>query len=73
MAYGDFKDLNRIIAADKVLCDKVLNIAKNKKYDGYQRGIASTINNLFDKKLQVETLRLQINLQLKMKLFLIKN
>ena len=35
MAYGDFKDLNRRTVADKVLRDKVLNIAKNPKYDGY--------------------------------------
>ena len=37
MAYGDFKDLNRRTAADKVLRDKAFNIAKDKKYDGYQR------------------------------------
>ena len=35
MAYGDFKDLNRRTAADKVLRDKVFNIAKNPKYDGH--------------------------------------
>ena len=26
------------------------NIAKNKKYDGYQRGLASTVYKFFDKK-----------------------
>ena len=30
MAYGDFKDLNRGAAADKVLRDKAFNIAKNQ-------------------------------------------
>ena len=35
MDYGDFKDLNRTTAADKVLCDKAFNIAKNPKNDGY--------------------------------------
>ena len=35
MAYGDFKDLNRRSAADKVLLDKAFNIAKNPTYDGY--------------------------------------
>ena len=35
MAYGDFKDLNRKKFADKVLRDKVFNIVKNPKYDGY--------------------------------------
>ena len=39
MAYGDFKDLARKTASDKVLRDKAFNIAKNSKYDGYQRGL----------------------------------
>ena len=30
--------------------DKVLNIAKNPKYDDYQRGLASMVNKFFDKK-----------------------
>ena len=49
MAYGDFKDLNRRTAADKVLRDKAFNIAKNPKYDGYQRGLASMLYKFFDK------------------------
>ena len=40
MIYGDFKDVSRGTASDKVLLDEVFNIAKNPKYDGYQRGIA---------------------------------
>ena len=36
MAYEDAKNLPRRTAADKVLCDKAFNIAKNPKYDGYQ-------------------------------------
>ena len=43
MAYGDFKDLERKIFSDKVLRDKVFNIAKNSKYDGYQRGLTSMV------------------------------
>ena len=50
MAYEDFKDLNRRTAADKVLCDKAFNIAKNPKYDGYQRGLASMVYKFFVKK-----------------------
>ena len=65
MTCRNFKDLNRRTAADKLLCNKAFNIAKNPKYDGYQRGLASMIYNFFDKKFLVE--------QLKMKLFLIKN
>ena len=37
MAYGDFKDLKRRTAADKVLHDKVFSIAKNPKHDRHQR------------------------------------
>ena len=48
MAYGDFKDLTKRIAADKVLRNKAFNIAKNPKYDGYQRGLASMVYKVFD-------------------------
>ena len=48
MAYGDFKDLNRRTAAVKMFCDKAFNIAKDPKYDGYQRGLASTVSKFFD-------------------------
>ena len=50
MAYGGFKDLNRRTAADEVLRHKAFNIAKNPKYDGYQRGLASMVYKSFDKK-----------------------
>ena len=49
MAYGDFKDLKRRTASDKILRDKAFNIAKNLKYDGYQRGLASMVYKFFDK------------------------
>ena len=50
MAYGDIKDLNRRIAANKALFDKAFNIAKNPKCDGYQRGLWPT--TFFIKKLR---------------------
>ena len=50
MVYGNFKDLERRTTSDKVLRDKALNIAKNPKYDGYQRGLASMVYKCFDKK-----------------------
>ena len=50
MTYGDFKDLGRREASDKVLRDKVLNIAKNPKCDGYQRDLAFMVYKCFDKK-----------------------
>ena len=45
MAYEDFKDLKRRTASDKSF-----NIAKNSKYDGYQRELASMVYTFFDKK-----------------------
>ena len=50
MAYGDFKDLARRTVSDKFLRDKAFNIAKDPKYDGYQRGLASMVFKFFDKK-----------------------
>ena len=50
MAYGVCKDIARRTASDKVLKDKAFNHAKNPKYAGYQRGIASMIYKFFDKK-----------------------
>ena len=43
-------DLRYIYKNDSVLRDKAFNIAKDRKYDGYQRGLASMIYKLFDKK-----------------------
>ena len=34
MAYGDFKDIKRRTASDKILRDKAFIIAENPKYDG---------------------------------------
>ena len=50
MAYGDFKDIARRTASNELLRDKVFNIAKNPKYDRYQRGLASMVYKFFDKK-----------------------
>ena len=47
MASENFKDLAKKTASDDVLRDKALNIAKNPKYDGYQRRIASMVYNFF--------------------------
>ena len=50
MAYGDFKDLAKRAAAGKVLRDKAFNIAKDPKYDRYQRGLASMVYEFSNKK-----------------------
>ena len=52
MAYGDFKDLAKRTAADKVLRDKAFKIASDQKYDGYQGGLTSMVYTFFDKKSQ---------------------
>ena len=49
MIYRDFKNLTRRTASDKILSDKAFNIAKNPKYDGYQRGLTWFINVLIKK------------------------
>ena len=43
MAYGNFKDLKRRTASDKVLRDEAFNIAKYPKFDGYSVGLASIV------------------------------
>ena len=50
MSYRDFKDFPGRTASDKVLRDKTFNIAKNPKYDGYQRVLASVLYNFLFKK-----------------------
>ena len=50
MTYGDCKHLTKRAVSDKVLRDKAFNIAKNPKYDEYQRGLASMVYKFFDKK-----------------------
>ena len=49
MAYGDFKDLTRRTASDKILRDKAFDFAKNLKCDEHQRGLASMVYRFFDK------------------------
>ena len=68
MAYGDFKDLTRRTASDKILRDKVFNIAKNLKYDRCQRELDSLVYKFLIKNPQVVVLIcVQINLLLIMK------
>ena len=49
-AYSDSKDLTKRTAADKILKNRAFNIAKDPKYDGYQRGLASMVYKFFDSK-----------------------
>ena len=46
MANGDFKELTRRTASNKIMRDKPFDIAKNPKYDGYQHGLVSMVEKL---------------------------
>ena len=49
-AYSDSKGLTKRTVADKILKNKAFDIAKDPKYDGYQRGLASMVYKFFDSK-----------------------
>ena len=49
-AYSDSKDLIKRTVADKIKKNKSFDIAKDPKYVGYQRGLASMVYKFFDKK-----------------------
>ena len=55
MAYEDYEDLTKGTIFDKILLQKAFNIAKNSKYDGYQRGFVSMVYQCFDKKIFYHT------------------
>ena len=50
MAYGKSKDLAKRTQSDEVLSGKAFKIVSDRKYDGYQRGLASMVYKIFDKK-----------------------
>ena len=45
----DFKDIARRTVSDNISRNKLINIAKNCKYDGYHWGITFRVYNFFDK------------------------
>ena len=61
MTYGDFKDLARRTASDKVLRDKAFNIANKPKYDGYQKGLAFMVYKFLIKSLKIMVLMIKLN------------
>ena len=50
MAYNKFKDLEKRTQSDIFLQNKAFKIASNPKYNGYERGLASMVYKVFDKK-----------------------
>ena len=51
--YNDSKDLAKRAISDKKLIDGAYEIARNHKYDGYLRALASMVYRFFDKKTPV--------------------
>ena len=45
MIYGDIKNLSKRTISDNVIREKIFNILKNPKCDGYQRGLVSMVSN----------------------------
>ena len=68
MASGDFKDLPRRTAPDKVLHDKAFNVSKISKYNGYQIGLASIVYRFFEKK-SIERQKKVLQLLIPFKIF----
>ena len=50
MAYGKSKDLVKRTQSDQVLRDKAFKITSDPKHDGDQRGLASMVYKIFDKR-----------------------
>ena len=57
MAYGDFKDLTRRTASDKILSNKAFNIAKNPIMMDMKGNLLQWFINFLIKGLQVEQLK----------------
>ena len=50
VAYGKSKDLAKRSQSEKFFREKAFKIASDPEYDGYQRGLASMVYKVFDKK-----------------------
>ena len=57
-AFSDSKDLTKRTIADKNLKNRAFDIAKDPKYDGYQRGLASMVYKFFDSKVSGSSAKL---------------
>ena len=60
---GILKDLAWRIASDKILKDKVFDIAKTPKYDGFQRELSSMVYKFFDKKSKGNGVNIQLEFE----------
>ena len=58
MAHGDFKDLARRTAADRILRNKPYKIAKDSSNtNGYQKALVAMVYKFFDKKATVSGIK----------------
>ena len=57
MAYGDFKDLPRRTASDKIFCDKAFNIAKIQNKVNINEDLLKWFINFLIKSLTVVVLK----------------
>ena len=64
MAYGKYKHLSKKTQSCKVSRGKAFKIERNPEYDGYQRGLASIVFKLFDKKYTGACIKSMSNQQL---------
>ena len=53
-AYSDSKDLAKRAISDKILKDRADGNARSRKYNGYERALASIVYKFFDKKTRSE-------------------
>ena len=49
-AYSDSKDLAKRTVSDKILKDRAYEVAINRKYDGYQKGLATIVYKFANEK-----------------------
>ena len=61
MVDGDFKDLAKRTASDKVLRDKAFNVVKQPKYDRHQIRLTSMVYKFFDKKSACGGVNMHVN------------
>ena len=64
MAHGKSKDLAKRTQSDKFLRHKAFKITSDRKYDGYQQGLASMVYKFFDKNSSGSGIANELNDQL---------
>ena len=61
MASRNLKDIAKRTGSNNVLRNQAFNIAKNPKYDEYQRRLASMVYNFLIKSRKEEVLMMKLN------------